>query len=407
METNSLVKVIEQNAIDYTGSFGDKRLEKRGEKIVKELVKKETAVLNQFSDSRADLVGGSRFFNNDSITEEALIDATSKRCKNAVKGLPVLAIQDTSEINYEKNRGKLSKEDNHLGPVGNNKDIGFFIHPVLVLNRQNGFPLGISYVHIWNRDWGKGTKEERNYKSLPIEEKESYRWIDCSNKAKGVLEEAESVTIISDREGDIYEEFVEVPDEKTDLVIRSLQNRKLYDKDERLFEHLSNLDSEGTYNLPIKNSQKKREPREAKMEVRYDKIKIAKPSKSKKAGYPQYVELYAIEARESVETVPEGEERVLWRILTTHAIRSLSDALEIIYWYSLRWRIEEFFRTMKSQGLNVESSQLETGESLKRLVLMALNAALVIMQLVHLLRSSYPPLKAIIYTDNSKSRTFY
>ena len=382
MQTNSAHKEIEQRGIDFTGSFKDKRLEKRGEKILNTMVNNETAVLNQLSDNRADLVGASRFFDNDSVTEEELVKASSNRCIKCCDGKHVLAIQDTSEINYQNHRGKLSNEDNHLGPVGNNKDIGFFLHPVFVLNRTNGFPLCMAHIHIWNRDWDKGTKEERNYQSLPIEEKESYRWLECSNKSKEVLSGAESVTIITDREGDFYEEFVEVPDEKTDLLIRSLHNRKLYDKEEKLFDYLHNLDFQGTYTFEIKNGQKKRVPRKAKMEVRYSKVKIAKSLSCNKTDYPEYVDLYAVEARECEETVPEKEEGVLWRILTTHKVESLSSALDVINWYSLRWRIEELFRTLKRKGLDIEGSQLESGSGLRKLALLALNAALIIMQLV-------------------------
>jgi hypothetical protein len=358
-------------------------LENRGEEIVKKMIEKETAVLNQLSNNRAELVGASRFFNNISVTEEILIEESAGRCQNAVKGRHVLAIQDTSEINYESHRGKLSHQDPELGPVGNDKNIGFFIHPVLVLEQESAFPLGIADVHVWNRNWDKKTKKERNYQSLPIEEKESYRWIECSEASKNVLSESASVTIVADREGDIYEEFVRVPDEKTDLVIRSSYNRKLHDSNEKLFEHFEQMESMGTYNLEIKKSQRKRTPRLATMEVKYDKVKIARPSNLNKTDYPdEYIELYAIFAVERAETIPEGEEGVLWRILTTHEINSLSEAVEVVYWYSLRWRIEELFRTLKSKGLDVESSQLETGAGLKKLVLMALNAALIIMQLV-------------------------
>jgi hypothetical protein len=138
------------------------------------MIEKETAVLNQLSNNRAELVGASRFFNNISVTEEILISVRAVRCQNAVKGRHVLAIQDTSEINYESHRGKFSNHDPDLGPVGNNKNIGFFWSPVLVLERESAFPLGIADVQVWNRNWDKKTKKERKYQSQPIEKKESY-----------------------------------------------------------------------------------------------------------------------------------------------------------------------------------------------------------------------------------------
>jgi hypothetical protein len=131
------------------------------------------------------------------------------------------------------------------------KNIGFFIHPVLVLERESAFPLGIADVHVWNRNWTKKTKKERKYQSQPIEEKESYRWIEFRYNSKKALSESASITIVADREGDIYEEFVRVPDEKTDLVIRSSYDRKLYDSSEKLFEHFEQKKSMGIYHLEI------------------------------------------------------------------------------------------------------------------------------------------------------------
>ena len=110
---------------------------------MKNMVERETAVVNQLSDNRAQYVGASRFFNN-KVTPEAIIEESSQRCQAAAKGVHVLAIQDTSEVSYQAHRGKLSKSDSDLGPVGNDKDIGFFIHPTLVLERDNGFPVGIA-----------------------------------------------------------------------------------------------------------------------------------------------------------------------------------------------------------------------------------------------------------------------
>ena len=94
------------------------------------------------------------------------------------------------------------------------------------------------------------------------------------------------MTIVADFDSDIYEEFIEVPDDKTDLLIRSAQDRKLYDCDSTLFEYLSHLESQGTYQLEISIRQKKRVPRLATMFVQFDKVKIARPSSPNKAGYP-------------------------------------------------------------------------------------------------------------------------
>jgi hypothetical protein len=94
---------------------------------------------------------------------EALIQEAASRCQRTVEGMNLLCIQDTSEINQQRHLGKLSKEDQELGPVGNNRDIGFFIHPMLVLDAQDGFPLGFSDIHIWNRTWEKDTKYTRKY----------------------------------------------------------------------------------------------------------------------------------------------------------------------------------------------------------------------------------------------------
>ena len=124
------------------------------------------------------------------------------------------------------------------------------------------------------------------------------------------------------------------------MATKNLLTTAITREPKKLCEHLDNLESQGGYLLEIKSGQKKRQPRQAKMEVRYVKVKIGRPSRLNKRDYPDYVELHAIEAREMDETVPEGEKRILWRLLTTHKIESLEDALEAIYWYSLRWRID-------------------------------------------------------------------
>ena len=151
------------------------------------MTEKNTAIINQLSGDRALLVGNCRFVNNKKVTWEKIHKENSKEINSLVSGKHVLVVNDTTEFNYESHKNYLSKRDEELGPVGNNNDIGFFCHPGLVVDTSNGVALGFSYLKIWNRSWDKKSKEERDYKKQDIEEKESYRWIECGLKSKEVL----------------------------------------------------------------------------------------------------------------------------------------------------------------------------------------------------------------------------
>ena len=137
----------------------------------------------------------------------------------------------------------------------------------------------------------------------------------------------------------------------------------------------------GTYTLEIPTGHSKRHGRTADIEVRFCPVKIARPKNTLNTALPEYVELYALEAKERASSVPAGEEPICWRLLTTHCVSTFSDACSIIQWYRWRWMIEQLFRTLKHQGLDVEASQIETGAGLKKVVIMALSASLRILQL--------------------------
>jgi hypothetical protein len=189
------------------------------------------------------------------------------------------------------------------------------------------------------------------------------------------------VTIIADREADIYDEFIALPDDKTHLLIRATQNRVLADQEETLFEYMGKQVISGTDTLEIPKGHSTRHDRTADIEVRCCPVKIARPKNALNTALPDYVELYALEAKETASTVPAGEAPICWRLLTTHCVNSFSDACDIIQWYRWRWMIEQLFRTLKHQGLDVEASQIETGAGLKKLVMMAVSTALRILQL--------------------------
>lgn len=345
------------------------------------MLSKQTAVLHRANNSRAKFVASCRFFNNSKVSHQKIAAPLVHQTAKAAEGKHVLVIQDTSEFNFEHHAGYLSREDAELGPTGNDKDIGFFLHPSIVLDRETGLLLGVSDVHIWNRRYDKQDKYEREYARQQIEEKESYRWIACAQRSKEALSDAASILFVSDRESDIYEEFAMLPDARCNVLVRSKDNRKLHGKDEKLYEHLQSQPEAGRISLQIRQAAK-RKARQATLIVRFARVQIARPKKHTHASaLPEHLQLNALWVEETSNSVPSGEKPVRWVLLTTCAVENLKDALEVIRCYGLRWQIELVFASMKSEGVDTEASQLETGSALKSITVMALLTALRVNQL--------------------------
>ena len=191
----------------------------------------------------------------------------------------------------------------------------------------------------------------------------------------------QTITHIGDRESDIFEEFVRVPNENNHLLLRVAQNRRLKDTSNSLYTYLSQQPCEGTYTVQVQaDSRMERKAREALLLVRCGQVEILRPHKLSAADYPESVKLYAVEAVE-VNT-PKGQKPIHWRLLTTHSVVCLEQALQVIEWYKWRWRIEQLFATLKTVGLNIEATQLESIKSIQRLTVIALSVAVSVLQMV-------------------------
>ena len=289
-------------------------------------------------------------------------------------GRHVLMIQDTSELNYNHLNGLLKVNDPDIGPISDNSSTGIFLHPCLAVDAENRQVYGISSIQVWNRSFTGLNKTERNYNKLPIENKESNKWLVAARESKEWLARGNRITLVGDRENDIYEYLCEVPDERTDILVRSSIDRKL-SCGQLLSEKLVSEPWQWSFELDIAGS-KKRTSRKAKMRVKWTTVQIARSAHKDQARYPEQVEVSVVEVLEEHQTVPKGEEAVHWRLLTTHPVTQLSQAMTIVEWYKQRWWVEDFFRILKQQGLEVERSQLSTGASLKKLVVMCLDQAL-------------------------------
>lgn len=352
------------------GYFGDARLAKNGGLIASRVAERQTVCIRKLADDRSEQVKFRRLLANEAVTVEEMVAHRGAIVSVAAAGRHVLAIQDTSEINYQAQSGR----KRGLGTVGNGTDAGLFVHPVLAVDAQSEECLGLVDALVWRRTKSKA----KNYQQLPIEEKESYRWVKGGERAKAMLAEAAVITLIDDREGDIYEKWARLPDHRTRLLTRACRDRSLTDG-QKLFPTLAQMPEAHRFTLELPARPGKRGARTAQMAVRFGRIRITRPGTCSDRNAPPEIELYAIEVR---ELNPPPGDAVCWRLLTTHAVETIEQALTVIGWYRLRWHIEQLFRTLKRQGLRIEQSVVEDGEALEKLAVIALIVATITMQLV-------------------------
>jgi hypothetical protein len=365
---------------NYKGLTGDKRLDARARSLWSNLCRHPISNISKLSADRAEQVGFYRLLENEKLTEDGLIDELVGRMKGLATGRNVLCIEDSSEINVSGNKNRL-RPDSGLGRSDNADNATCFkIHPALVLDAMNFSPLGFAAVKVFHRDEGQADRFERNYKQQPIEEKESYKWIEVSETSKTTLAQAESVVFIQDREGDIYEQFALIPDQRHHLLIRSRTTR-LQPGSSDLYTAMKDLPVAGIYTIDIPADKRiNRYKRTAQMAICYGTFNIKRPANLNKTAYPEYITVQGVWAQEVTVGIDE-KELINWKLLTTYPVKNVTDALKMVDWYSARWYIEQVFRLLKRDGFGIENTQLESGWAIRKLVLMQLSGLLKILQM--------------------------
>ena len=319
---------------------------------------------------RAQIVRFGRFLDNEAVTPEALVAHWGDRTAQAAAGRHVLALQDTSEITLhtreERRRG--------LGEIAKGHGHGLLLHAMLALDAEHGTALGLVGGRIW-------TRQERvtiAHRNRALSDKESERWLTTAERAKTVLAQAASVTVIADRESDIYAEWACLPAANFHLLTRSMQDRRLIDGTS-LYETGARFAIADTATIDLQARSAQRPARPARLSLRFGRVALKRP-KDAPRDLPESVTLTLVEVVE--RDPPAGVAPVHWRLLTTHDVPDAPSAWRIVGWYKQRWTIEQLFRVLKSQGLQIEDSQLETAERLCKLTAIATQAAAIILQLV-------------------------
>jgi IS4 transposase len=338
--------------------FGDKRLTKRFVQLTGDLAARPEGSVPQACGSWADTKGAYRFWDNENVTPENIRavhrDKTVERAKNC--GI-ILAVQDTTSTNYTKH-----KATEGLGPIDGRGSQGMHVHSVLAVSPE-GVPYGLIHQQVWRRDpEEKRTKEER--KKLPIEEKESYRWLESVEATRKAVDPDTHIITVADREADIFELFALPRPDNMDLLIRATQDRCVQVEDpemKKLWESVEAMPESSETMTTHLDHQPGISARDVTFTLRWRRVTILVPAKKKKK-YAN-VTLTAILVTETEP--PEGAEPLSWLLLTSLPVQTFLQAAQCVIWYRYRWLIERYHFVLKS-GCQLEDLQLETALRLER-----------------------------------------
>jgi hypothetical protein len=391
-------------------SLGDKRLDKRLVKICDSFSESPESPINQACSDWAETKGAYRFFKNENVKTEKILEAhKEKTAERASKHELILAIQDTSYLIYTdhpKTRG-LGKINMKKGK--NVKEIfshGLIMHTSLAVN-TDGLPLGILDQKICARP---AYPDDRNNDKLPIEDKESYRWLESLKNSKDLMNETKIVTIC-DREADIYEFFNLSEEIDSPVLVRANQNRAVnkksrYSEEDHLklwdFMEKQPIAGEFAVEVPAKDGKPSRI---ATLELKFGSFTFNPPRnnvKHKTCNFPNLI-MYAVFVFE--KKPPEGIDPLEWMLLTNLKVNSFDEAFEKVRWYCFRWRIEMFHKVLKS-GFRVEDCRLGAADRLiKYLTVMSIVAWRIFM--VTLIARTNPDLPCNQYLTDNEWKVLY
>jgi len=318
-----------------------------------------------------------RFLRNGAVTAAEMARHAGALTAERVAGREVVAIQDTSELVLGGRRARSAG----YGVVGKGGAVGgLLLHPVLAAEVGSAALLGLVSMQVWNRADGEVTPRRKRATAA----KESQRWLDGAQQASEVLAQAASITVVSDRESDFYELFARRP-ANVQLIVRACQNRRIEAPAQApatglLFSFIDRLPEQGRFVVTIPAAPG-RKARTAELAVRYAPVALRKPLHGADPALPATAAVTLVDVRET-STPPEGNEPLHWRLLTTHSATTLGQARRVIDLYRLRWIIEEFFRTLKTAGFDIEAADIGEPQAIINFVAAATIAAVTVKQLV-------------------------
>ncbi|MCL2348597.1 MAG: IS4 family transposase [Planctomycetaceae bacterium] len=405
-----------------TVNLKDKRLNNRLAEILKSLGEHPHVSIPAACGGHAETMAAYRFFDNDKTTFEKILqphcNATEQRI--AAQDI-VLCVQDTTELDLTRPQQQIRG----AGLIGSgDKRYGGYLH-LLEAFVPDGTPLGAIWAKNVIRASEKPPKEQapqrRKLNSIPIEEKESFRWLEGYRQTIELAKRNPKTlcVCVGDSESDMFEVFAEPRCVNAHWLVRMCHDRSVVqDKTEEETELCRIRDM--AYQAPVLATKKifirartpsisytkgprqqVRKSRNAELEIRSCRVTVSAPLhlRNRKDMVTMNVVLV------SEMNPPEGEQSIEWVLLTTLPISTLAETITIVEYYTSRWMIEVFFKTLKS-GCGVESLQFETMDRLLSCLAVYLIAAWRVLMICRLGRSM-PETSCEMIFDESEWKSTY
>jgi Transposase DNA-binding/Transposase Tn5 dimerisation domain len=340
-----------------TADLGDARRTQRLLQLSRQLAAQPSASLPEACGSRAQLKAAYRFFANEAIAPADLWASHIAATYERAAAVPVvLAVQDTTELNWTAHGATTE-----LGPLGGPGQQGLLAHTTLAFTPER-VPLGVLAQAVWARDpENRGQRATR--KQRPIEEKESYKWLESLAAVREARQACPQTRFVSvgDREADVYDLFIAERPTGVDLLVRAAWDRRVEHPEQYLWATVSAWPVAATLTVHVPRHEA-HPARQATVSLRFGTVTL-RPPRHRQAEKLPTVTVWAVYVQE--EHPRAGVEPLEWLLLTTWAVRTGDEAVEWVEWYGVRFGIEVWHKVLKS-GCRIEARQLESGERLQR-----------------------------------------
>jgi hypothetical protein len=383
-----------------------------------------SSTVSRFCDDFSARMRAYRFLNNEAVEVNELISVCSRLDDHCFADQDILVPIDETAVSVapadDRFNAYSTAAHRWLGVLGDNKSAGFCLYAGLAIDEDSGLVYGLSdMLHhcippvavCKNTNTKQRSKRQR---SLTFEQRASNAWSLVAANSHKQLSQAKRVTYIMDRGSDSYAVLAHILRmERAEVVLRLNHNRNATQAETGMEGRLAALlahtewQSYREVHLPkldhyskSTGKRKQRSARDTRLQLRYIPCEIGLPAGYDKAGPAIERPLYVIEVTEDSAKVPDTEEPLHWKLITSRPVNDAAQAWYIVNLYIRRWVIEQLFRILKKQGLDIESTQFKNPEAIVKQTIMAMSAAAKVLQLDQAKKATEPiPVEIIFDTQ--------